>query len=76
MFVLISIDGCPEGQYLDGSSVCQPCKSGCKKCKNGYECDGGSKVGAILGGVLGGLALIAIIVVVYVKRDSLKRLVS
>jgi len=72
---IMSLTGCPDGYYLDSLSVCQTCPDGCDTCTSGDEkC--GTNVGAIVGGVIGGVALIVIIVIIYLKRESIKKMVS
>jgi len=71
----ISVSGCPDGTYLDAYSVCQACPDGCDTCTSGSDkC--GVNVGAIVGGVIGGVALVVIIVIIYLKRESIKKMVS
>jgi len=67
--IAVSEGGCPAGYWTDGD-ICQPCAEGCDTCTNGDKCNK-TNVGAIVGGVLGGIALILIIVVGYMKRDVL-----
>jgi hypothetical protein len=72
---IMSLTGCTDGFYLDELSVCQACPDGCDTCTSGDEkC--GTNVGAIVGGVIGGVALIVIIVIIYLKRESIKKMVS
>jgi len=63
--VVLLPNGCPSGQYYDSANyVCKDCTDDtCGKKK--------SKLGAILGGVLGGLAFIVVIGVLIWKKDAL-----
>jgi len=63
--VILLPNGCPSGQYYDSANyVCKDCTDDiCGKKK--------SKLGAILGGVLGGLAFIIVIGVLIWKKDVL-----
>jgi len=63
--VVLLPNGCPSGQYYDSANyVCKDCTDDtCGKKK--------SKLGAILGGVLGGLAFIVVVGVLIWKKDVL-----
>jgi len=63
--VVLLSNGCPSGQYYDAANyVCLDCTE--DKCPSNKK----SKVGPILGGVLGGAAFILIAVVLIAKKTS------
>jgi len=73
----ISETDCGLGQYEDSTGTCQNCSEDCPNCTSATECNKKShRLGAILGGVLGGLAFILIIVVLVAKKDALMNLGS
>lgn len=61
--VVLLTNGCPSGQYYDSATYA------CKDCTDDICGEKKSKVGAIVGGVLGGLAFIVIIGVLVWKKD-------
>jgi len=73
----VSAGECALGQYEDSTGTCQNCSEDCLNCISATECNKKDhKLGAILGGVLGGLAFILVIAVLILKKDALLSLGS